>query len=69
MLPAFSSNNLSSSNHTKVGTTFGSGVTNLHDRNLIISSGTVTFGTHTFTADQLGELLSKLLLQYPELAI
>jgi hypothetical protein len=34
-----------------------------------IPEGYITFGTHTFTADQLGELLSKLLIQYPELSI
>ena len=31
--------------------------------------GTVTFGTHTFTADQLGHLLSILLAQHPEVAL
>ena len=35
----------------------------------IPEGGTITFGTYTFTVDQLGELLSKLLLQYPELSI
>ena len=34
-----------------------------------IPEGYITFGTHTFTADQLGELLFKLLIQYPELSI
>lgn len=43
--------------------------TNTYKPNFAIESGTITFGTHTFTVDQLGELLSKLLLQYPELSI
>ena len=34
-----------------------------------IPEGTITFGDYTFHVDQLGELLSKLLLQYPELCV
>lgn len=34
-----------------------------------IPEGTITFGTHTFTADQLGHLLSILLAQHPEVAL
>ena len=67
MFPAFTSSN--SSLNTTTGTTFGSGITNLYDRNLTISSGTITFGTHTFTADQLGHLLSILLAQHTEVSL
>ena len=67
MFPAFTSSN--SSLGTAAGTTFGKGITNLYDRNLTISSGTITFGTYTFTADQLGHLLSILLAQHPEASL
>ena len=35
----------------------------------IPEGGTITFGTHTFTADQLGHLLSILLAQHPEVSL
>ena len=65
MFPAFTSNG-----SLGIGTTASTAIySNIHHPNFTIASGTITFGTHTFTADQLGELFSKLLLQYPELAI
>ena len=67
MFPAFTSSNNSLS--TTTGTTFGKGITNLYDRNFTISSGTITFDTYTFTADQLGHLLSILLAQHPEVSL
>ena len=35
----------------------------------IPEGGTITFGTHTFTVDQLGHLLSILLAQHPEVSL
>ena len=42
---------------------------NVYKPNFSIESGTITFGTHTFTADQLGHLLSILLAQHPEVSL
>lgn len=63
MFPAF----ISSNNSLGIGTTTTSSISpNVYKPNFSIESGTITFGTHTFTADQLGHLLSILLAQYPE---
>lgn len=62
---------LSSNGSPGIGTTAPTATlnSNRYVPSLSMPEDTITFGTHTFTADQLGELLSKLLLQYPELAI
>lgn len=67
MFPAFSSNGSLGISTTAITSSPIS--SNVYKPSFSIESGTITFGTYTFAVDQLGELFSKLLLQYPELAI
>lgn len=65
MFPAFTSNG-----SLGIGTTASTAISsNIYHPNFTIASGTITFGTHTFTADQLGHLLSILLTEHPEVAL
>ena len=68
MFPAFSSNGslgISTTAITPANLNAKPYVPNLS----IPEGGTITFGTHTFTADQLGHLLSILLAQHPEVSL
>ena len=65
MFPAFTSNG-----SLGIGTTTPTPISsNIYKPNFSIESGTITFGTHTFTVDQLGHLLSILLAEHPEVSL
>ena len=65
MFPAFTSNG-----SLGIGTTASTAISsNIYKPNFSIESGTITFGAHTFTVDQLGHLLSILLAEHPEVSL
>ena len=67
MFPAFSSNGSLGISTTAITSSPIS--SNVYKPSFSIESGTITFGTYTFTVDQLGHLLSILLAQHPEVSL
>lgn len=62
---------INANNSLSIGTTIPANLSSKpYVPNLSIpEGGTITFGTHTFTVDQLGHLLSILLAQHPEVSL